>query len=94
MSTGKMIVLTGVLIGGVGAGIKYGGKSFFHEMAGGDCGPLGCASTQKQRTIWSKSESTPEQQEWIRSANAPQPARASEPTDEDLGYGPARADAE
>ena len=86
MSNAKMVLLVAAMIGGVAAGIHYGGKSFFHEMAGGDCGPLGCAPPQKKSSAWNKAETTPEQDEWIRRANAPQTGRGHEPTDADLGY--------
>ena len=87
MSNFKMVLLTAAMIGGMVAGVHYGGKSFFHELAGGDCGTMGCAPPATKSNIWNKAQSTPEQEEWIRKANAPQDRSSSESTKEELGYG-------
>ncbi len=81
MSNFKMVVLVAAMIGGVVAGVHYGGKSFFKQMVGG--GPFYSeAEMQKVAKDRPAPSATPTSDHWNGSdpdkVNTPAVARETE----------------
>lgn len=89
VSNFKMVLLVAAMIGGVGAGVHYGGKSFFKQMVGGGFFPDGPAKPSgKAWSSASPSAAQPARQPSERSqpANASEVRPESESEKEDLGF--------